>query len=114
MGVCASGKTTLAQKLKSVGISCTHIAQEHSYVANMWQRITNPDILVFLQVSYSNTLKRRNLNWTESEYQEQIYRLRHAFQNANLIIDTDQLNPDQVFEQVLQYLKAKKLLLIEN
>jgi len=29
--------------------------QEHSYVKDMWLRLTNPDVLVFLDASYTST-----------------------------------------------------------
>jgi biopolymer transport protein ExbD len=71
----------------------------------MWLRITHPDFLIYLQVSYANTLRRRNLNWTEAEYEEQLHRLRHARENANLIVETDDLTPEQVIQFVLDALQ---------
>ncbi len=44
------------------------ISQEHSYVPYMWQRITNPDVLIYLDVSFENAQKRRWLNWNLDEY----------------------------------------------
>ena len=55
VGVCASGKSTLIKGLKERGFNARHIAQEHSYVKDMWKRITNPDLLVFLDDSRSRT-----------------------------------------------------------
>jgi deoxyadenosine/deoxycytidine kinase len=107
VGPCAAGKTTLAAQLRLRGFTARHIAQEHSYVAYMWQRITNPDILIYLSVSYENTLKRRQMNWTVAEYEEQLYRLRHALVHADLILDTDPLTPDEVLEKTLSFLEGK-------
>ncbi len=107
VGPCAAGKTTLASRLRLLGYQARHIAQEHSYVPNMWQRITNPDVLIYLSVSYENTLIRRKMNWTEAEFQEQLYRLRHAIAHADLTINTDPLSPDQVLEQVLIFLESR-------
>jgi len=104
VGPCGSGKSTLANILILNGINCRHIAQEHSYVPVMWKRITNPDVLVYLQVSYLNTIIRRNLNWTEAEYNEQLFRLRHAEDHADIVINTNQFSPDQVFNKVITYL----------
>lgn len=104
VGPCGAGKSTLAAGLKKYGYEVRHIAQEHSYVATMWRKITNPDILIFLDVSYELTKIRRRLNWTEAEFAEQHYRLRDARQNANLYIETDPLTPAQVLQQVLQFL----------
>jgi len=106
VGPCAAGKTTLATRLKALRYEVHHIAQEHSYVPYMWQRITNPDVLIYLHVSFPLTLSRRKMDWTEAEYAEQLFRLRHARQNANLIIDTDDLSVDGVFEVALSFLSS--------
>ena len=105
VGPCGAGKSTLAEKLKSFGVPTRHIAQEHSYVPYMWLRITNPDVLVYLDCSYAQTVHRRNLNWTVGEYQEQLRRLAHARQHANLFIQTDALTPNDIFMQVINYLR---------
>jgi deoxyadenosine/deoxycytidine kinase len=98
VGVCASGKSTLINELQHLGYSCRHIAQEHSYVPTMWQRLTNPDCLIYLSASYENTLSRRKLNWTPHEYQIQLDRLKHARELANIHIDTDQLSAPEVVQ----------------
>ncbi len=66
VGPCAAGKSTLIAGLTRLGYRTRHIAQEHSYVKDMWQRLTNPDILVFLDASYPTTCQRRKLDWTRS------------------------------------------------
>lgn len=104
VGPCAAGKTTLIIGLKHAGYSGRHIAQEHSYVQDMWLRMTDPDVLIYLNVSYEKTLIRRKLNWTENEYLKQVERLRHARSHADLCIDTDSLSPDQVLTEVLSFL----------
>lgn len=104
VGPCTAGKSTLITRLKAAGYACRHIAQEHSYVPDMWLRLTNPDILVYLHVSYAVSLRRKRMNWTEKEYEVQLDRLRHARQHAHILIDTDPLTPEQVFERVVQYL----------
>jgi deoxyadenosine/deoxycytidine kinase len=104
VGPCASGKTTLTAGLRRCGYDARPIAQEHSYVQNMWQRITNPDILIYLSVSYPLTIERRRLDWTESEYAEQLHRLRHAREHADLTIDTNYLTPQGVLNQALSFL----------
>jgi deoxyadenosine/deoxycytidine kinase len=84
VGPCAAGKSTLIAGLTRLGYRTRHIAQEHSYVKDMWQRLTNPDILVFLDASYENTCRRRRLDWTEADWQEQQQRVSHARANADL------------------------------
>ena len=102
VGPCAAGKTTLVSGLRQAGYEVRHIAQEHSYVADMWKRLTNPDILVYLHVSYPLTLVRRRIDWTEAEYNEQIHRLRHARQFADFYLNTDSISPEEVLDQVLR------------
>jgi adenylate kinase family enzyme len=106
VGPCGAGKSTLAAHLQKSGFRVKSIAQEHSYVSDMWQRLTKPDILIYLEVSFENTILRRNLNWTISEYEQQLYRLRHARQNAHLVIDTNPFTPAQIQVQVVEFLES--------
>jgi deoxyadenosine/deoxycytidine kinase len=108
VGPCAAGKTTLVSSLRQAGFEVRHIAQEHSYVADMWKRLTNPDILIYLHVSYPLTLTRRNMDWTEREYAEQLHRLRHARQFADFYVDTDCISSQEVFDLVLQFIIETK------
>jgi cytidylate kinase len=105
VGPCGSGKSTLIEKLEMHGYPCRHIAQEHSYVKDMWQRISHPDVLIFLGASFPVSTARRQLNWLERDHAEQERRLSHARQHADLFVDTDALNPEQVLEIVLTFLK---------
>ena len=97
VGPCGAGKSTLGNLLKQSGYAVKHIAQEHSYVPHMWQRIAKPDILIFLDVSYENSVKRRDLHWSPEEYQEQLRRLQHARTHADLIIDTNRHSVTEIF-----------------
>jgi ribose 1,5-bisphosphokinase PhnN len=106
VGPCGAGKTTLAVQLRAQGYRVRHIAQEHSYVPAMWQKLTNPDILIYLEVSYENTLLRRKLNWSREEFEEQLRRLAHAHQHAHLVIDTNPLDAAGVLQQVEKYLAS--------
>jgi deoxyadenosine/deoxycytidine kinase len=108
VGPCAAGKTTLITGLRNHGYNAKHIAQEHSYVPAMWQIMTHPDVLIFLDVAYEITLIRRKLSWTLEEYAEEQKRLIHARQHADLCINTDSLAPDQVLDQVLAFLHSGK------
>ena len=104
VGPCGSGKTTLVKRLRELGISTRHIAQEHSYVSAMWQIISNPDYLIFLDASYTETVRRRKLIWNLDEYEEQHRRLAHARLHADLYIFTDPLTPEQVFQIAKNFL----------
>lgn len=105
VGPCGSGKSTLSAGLQKHGYVCRHIAQEHSYVQAMWQKITGPDILIYLNASFPVSTARRKLNWQKKEHEEQLRRLEHARGHANLLIDTDDLTPEQVLQKALDYLK---------
>ncbi|MCX6054889.1 MAG: hypothetical protein NTZ74_08255 [Chloroflexi bacterium] len=111
VGVCASGKSTLIANLTKLGFNCRHIAQEHSYVKNMWKRITNPDILIYLEVSYKLTCERKNLTWAEGEYLEQVDRLKNALENADIIIFTDSLNSQELTELAISKIHSFTLLI---
>lgn len=105
VGPCGSGKSTLIAGLEQNGFACRHIAQEHSYVQAMWQKIAKPDILIFLDASFPISTARRRLTWQKEDHDEQYRRLAHARQHANVVIDTDDLTPQQVLQKVLAYLK---------
>lgn len=104
VGPCAAGKTTLARRLKSLGYNARQIVQEHSYVPAMWQIISQPDLLIFLDASFEACTARKALDWNRREYEEQRHRLEHAQRNCDIYLDTTSLNEDQVFNQVKQAL----------
>ena len=106
VGPCGSGKSTLTEALDKLGYSTRHIAQEHSYVKEMWKRLTNPDVLIFLQASFAVTRERKSkmIHWTEADYEEQQRRLSHALAHADLILDTDPLSIQEVLEQTLAFI----------
>jgi deoxyadenosine/deoxycytidine kinase len=110
VGPCASGKSTLINGLSLENIRFRHIAQEHSYVAAMWQRLTNPDLLIFLDASYEVTCRRRRLNWTVEEYLEQHRRLAHARVHTDCYILTDDLSPLDVQNRVKEFLREQNII----
>ena len=105
VGPCGAGKSTLVAGLEKHGYACRHIAQEHSYVPDMWQLITQPDILIYLDATFAVSTARAKLNWLEKDYTEQLKRLAHAREHANLFIETDELTPDDVLQKALIFLK---------
>jgi hypothetical protein len=106
VGPCGAGKSSLVAGLKSHGFHIRHIGQEHSYVPDMWKRLTNPDLLIYLDVSYENTILRRKLDWSYEEYSEQLHRLRHARQHADLYLDTNPMTLNDVIQVVLSYVTS--------
>lgn len=107
VGACASGKSTLVEALLAHGYEARHIAQEHSHVPDMWRQVTDPDVLIFLHVSYPVTLRRREQRWSEAEYRTEVERLAHARRHANLILDTDALSAKEVLGKTLAFLRDR-------
>lgn len=104
-GPCVSGKSTLAGALQTAGYNARGIAQEHSYVPYMWQRITKPDVLIFLDVSYKVAKARRpHIDWGPERLEEQAIRLAHAREHCDLYVDTDGLDPAGVEKLALEFL----------
>ncbi len=77
-------------------------------MASMWQRITNPDLLIFLDASFEIATQRRNLDWRLEDYAEQHYRLRHAREHANLYLFTDPLTAEEVARIVKNFIDQYK------
>lgn len=107
VGPCSSGKSTLTQSLKAAGFEARHPAQEHSYVANMWQRVTKPDLLVYLDVDYANMRARRpHIDGGPQRLAEQHHRLRHAREQCDFYLDTSNLSAAEVNTAVFHFLHS--------
>jgi deoxyadenosine/deoxycytidine kinase len=104
VGPCASGKSLLVHALRELGYNVREVAQEHSYTPAMWQRFTQPDLLVYLDVSWKVALQRRPTDVNTDWWAEQTRRLRHARQHADLYINTDPLTPREVLDRTLAFL----------
>jgi deoxyadenosine/deoxycytidine kinase len=105
VGPCASGKSTLVAALRSKNYHARHIAQEHSYVRDMWKQMSDPDFLIYLDVSFEISVRRTGTSWNRRIFEKQEARLEHAKNHADLYIQTDELNPQQVLNIVLDYLQ---------
>jgi guanylate kinase len=105
VGPCASGKSQLVQALCEQGYNAREVLQEHSYAPAMWQRITQPDVLIYLDVSETIALQRRPTCAPTGWWETLTYRLRHARQHADFCIHTDKLTIQQVIEQALAFLQ---------
>lgn len=109
VGPCAAGKTLLVRALCERGYNAREVAQEHSYVPAMWQRITQPDLLIYLDVSWEVARRRRPTDVGADWWDEQAHRLRHARRCADLYLDTDGLTPDQVLDRTLAFLAGGRI-----
>jgi nicotinamide riboside kinase len=105
VGPCASGKSQLVQALGERGYNAREVLQEHAYAPAMWQRITQPDLLVYLDVSETVARRRRRTDAPTGWWDTLAHRLRHARQHADLYIDTDELSIEQVAAKVLAFLR---------
>jgi hypothetical protein len=70
----------------------------------MWRRFTNPDVLVYLNVSreVAQCRQARELPlgwWTETQE-----RLAHARSHADVLVEADLLAPEAVLREVLNLL----------
>jgi adenylate kinase family enzyme len=107
VGACASGKSTLVDALREAGYEARHVAQEHSYVPYMWQRLARPDVLIYLDVDYDAILDRRpGFNFKPGDLEEQSRRLAHAREHCDLYLDTGSLTTAEVQEKTLAFLKT--------
>ena len=110
VGACAAGKSTLVSALCAAGYEARHVAQEHSYVPAMWQRISQPDTLIYLDAEYEVIVARRpGLSFRPADLDEQKRRLAHARENCDLYIDTSDLTPAEVQERSLTFLEGLAL-----
>lgn len=108
VGPCAAGKTTLARGLQQHGYRARRVLQEHSYVPTMWQRVTRPDLLIYLDASLETIRRRRHdPEFPASLLAVELERLRHARSHCDLYIPTDDLTPEGVLAQALAFLREK-------
>ena len=105
VGPCASGKSQLVQALREHGYNAREVLQEHSYVPTMWQRITCPDVLIYLDVSERVAQQRRPTSAPTGWGDTLAQRLGHAKDHADLYIDTDNLTPRQVFKKAMAFIR---------
>ncbi len=105
VGPCSSGKSTLARALRTCGYRVKEIMQEHCAAPAMWQRITHPDVLIYLDVSLAVAAQREGLDKPSSWWEdERAVRLAHARAHCDLYVDTSTLTPQDVLARVLQFL----------
>jgi cytidylate kinase len=109
VGPCASGKSSLVRRLEALGYSVRHVAQDHSHVPDMWRRLTDPDLLIYLDVELSTIARRRRISWGERYLADEHHRLRHARQHCDFYLATDNLTEEEVLEQVVAFLEKHSL-----
>lgn len=107
VGPCSAGKSVLARQLRAASYQVREIRQEHSVTPTMWQRISHPDVLLYLDVSPEIAAQREGLKAPSSWWQEEReFRLAHARQHCDFYIDTSHLTPAAILEAVLRFLQT--------
>jgi chloramphenicol 3-O-phosphotransferase len=92
--------------LREYGYRVKEIRQEHSAAPDMWRRITNPDVLIYLDVSLDVGARREGLAKPSSWWQEERrVRLAHARSHCDLYIDTTELPVDEIEGIALRFLR---------
>lgn len=114
VGPCAAGKSTLVRGLRALGFDAQHCAQEHSHVPDMWERLTRPEALVYLDASLETIRRRRHKSFRQSFLDAEHERLSYARLRCAIYVDTDPLTREQVLGQVVNGLKELGLALTFN
>jgi hypothetical protein len=73
----------------------------------MWQRISHPDLLLFLDASLATIRARLDVDWEQPYLDEMNRRLSNARAHADLVLKTDMLSREQVLARVLEFIRAR-------
>jgi len=107
VGICGSGKTTLALRLHRLGYEVRECGQEHSEVPHMWQVMSRPDALIYLDASEKVIHQRGRRHYVKDMVVQQRRRLAHARAHCDLYVMTDDLTPAEVLERVTRFLARR-------
>ena len=110
VGISGSGKSTLVHALRQAGYNARPISQEHSNVHDLWQQFDRATLLIYLNTSEASQHSRRpDVTWDAAAFQDEKNRLAHAWDHADLRIDTAGLTPAAVLQVALAYLTRRKI-----
>jgi RNase adaptor protein for sRNA GlmZ degradation len=105
VGISGSGKSTLVSALRANGYDARPVSQEHSHVPNLWEQFDRAAYLIYLNASLEEQEDRRqDVTWSAAAHQEEVRRLTHARDHADLRIDTAGLTPGGVHKVALSFL----------
>lgn len=108
VGICGSGKSTLARGLRAMGYEVKECGQEHSEVPYMWQVLSHPDVLIYLDASEEVTYRRGERHYVPGFVEEERRRLAHARAHCDLYVMTDDLSEAEVLERVGAFLANRQ------
>lgn len=110
VGISASGKSTLVSALRNAGWNARPVSQEHSDVPELWKQFGFPRILIFLDNSLEGQRTRRpDVEWSAANLAQERARLQHAYEHADLRINTAHLTAQQVSDMVMAFLRANRI-----
>jgi len=107
VGICGSGKTTLAQGLRKLGYEVRECGQEHSEVPHMWQVISRPDVLIYLDAGEEVISRRGERHYLQGWVEEERRRLAHARAHCDFYVMTDDLTPAEVLARAATFLEHR-------
>lgn len=87
----------MVSALQQKGYCAVNIPQEHSVSKRFWRRLS-PDCLIYLSCTLETARKRRKIQWGQERLDEQWEILSEVRAHANVIIPTDDLSKEQVFQ----------------
>ncbi len=106
IGPCASGKTTLAQRLQALGFDARACGQEHSEIRELWRHL-EPDVLIGLRIDLETLRDRRSSgSWSGRVYARQQERLASGYAQADLVLDCHALDQEEVERNVVEWLRG--------
>ena len=100
VGPCASGKSTLAANLQTLGFDARVSGQEHSEIAALWKRL-RADMVVALHIDIATLRARRGETWSQTLFDVQMKRLRDAYAAADIHIDTAEQSESEALAIVM-------------
>ncbi len=104
IGPCASGKTSLSNRLQRLGYDAHACGQEHSDIPTLWEH-QRPDIVIGLTIDLPTLRARRHsASWSDRLYSRQLDRLRSGFARADLVVGCDDIDQDAVLATVVDWL----------
>lgn len=110
VGISGSGKSTLVRGLRGQGYDARPVSQEHSNVPTLWQQFDHPTYLIYLNAALEDQQARRqDVTWSADAHVEEVRKLSHAREHADLRIDTAGLNPTGVLNVALSYLTQRRV-----
>jgi hypothetical protein len=110
VGVSAGGKSTLVAELRVLGYDARAVSQEHSHAPTLWKQFDVPRVLIYLDCTLEMQKRRRpDVSWDALNLAVERERLRDAYADADLRINTAQFSPAEVLNLALAYLRAKRI-----